>query len=152
MSKPGVSFDILMDKIIHEGEKYILLSTPLEALWEMETFDKPDCKVSSYFNWRGYQATWEVKDNELLLLAVTSKDPENPIDLKEIFPDCEGKPIKAWWYTGSLKLAAGKCVRLMPYGYGSKFETELYITVKKGNVIDKSFKHFNSKAIDPEPD
>ena len=133
------------DIIIYKGEKSGLCNNPLEQLWRMESFERPQFNLRSTANWRGYIATWEIKDDTLYLLDIKEDDPDNPRELIDIFPETLGKPVNAWWYTGRLRIVQGKTVNYIHGGYASRYKKEIYLTVRKGEVKDRQIKSFQKE-------
>ncbi|MCF8222307.1 MAG: hypothetical protein K9J25_04110 [Bacteroidales bacterium] len=133
------------DIIIYRGEKSRLCNNPLEQLWKFEKFERPDFNLRSTGNWRGYIATWEIKYDNLYLVGIKEDDPEFPRELIDFFPETRGKPVKAWWYTGKLRIVRGKIVNYIHGGYGSSYEKEIYLIVRSGKVKDRHIKNFKEE-------
>ena len=87
-----------------------------------------DCFSSAC--WREYIGTWEIKDNKFYLVNL-----EGRLKLKE------QTPIFAEWFTGTLRIPEGEMLHYVHMGYGSVYEGETHIKIKKGIVI-------KSKTID----
>ena len=125
------------DNLIYEGKTVGIHSNPLE-----QYFNKDHPKPIEWMNytcsaiWRGYVATWEIKNNMLYLVKIVegtcSKDaPEIP--LSKLFPG-KKPPIFADWYSGTLIVPQGKTINYVHMGYESTYENELHMTIKKGKV------------------
>ena len=53
-----------------------------------------------------------------------------------IFP---GKrvPLKADWFSGTLRIPRGKPIKYVHMGYQTVYEEEVFLTIKAGKVIDR---------------
>ena len=61
------------DKIIYKGRTYNLYSNPLEGYFERYPDRRPSEGIVSTALWRGYIATFEVKDGRLMVLDVEAE-------------------------------------------------------------------------------
>jgi hypothetical protein len=124
------------DKIIYNGKEYKLGNNPLESYFEKYPDKRPGAGSTAL--WRGYVATFEIKDNQLYL-----KDIEiqiwDTVDkhkttmksvLNELFPNQD--LIKMDWMTGLLLIPYGEIVS---YGYlGNAFEHYIVLEIDKGEL------------------
>jgi hypothetical protein len=128
------------DRILYQGETYPLFSEPLERYLSENTPRTKELFPSVCTAcWRGYVATWEVKENYLYItkLAEGTCGPDaKEIPISNIFPG-ETAPVKAVWYSGDLRIPQGKPLRNERRGYGSVYERELYVTIKNGKVVNE---------------
>lgn len=142
------------DKIIYNGKEYGLHSNPLEAYFEKNPDKRPKGGIMSTALWRGYVATFEVKDNQLFLKDIeiqyhdtTSKEPY-PYKwrsvIAEVFPD--QKSIKIDWLTGLLVIPHGKLVNYVHMGYGSTYKNYILLEIDKGDL--KQERHFKYKEYE----
>lgn len=135
----------IADQLVIDGKSERLISEPLwQALRDhpqlqqnlLKYISKDKCSSS----WRGYMATWEVRENELFLVKVEANPcSSNPtlVPLAELFPGATG-PVKATWFTGTLTVTQGRQVEYVHMGYESRYERHLVLQVDKGNVINKA--------------
>jgi hypothetical protein len=125
------------DKLIYKGETVSLRTNPLGSYFGEGTPNPKDLfKPSCSACWRGYVATWEVKDGKLFLNRVVEGSCSNnapEIPLEKIFPGKKG-PIEATWYTGTLRIPRGKMLEYVHMGYSSRYEKTLLIHIEKGKV------------------
>jgi hypothetical protein len=106
-----------------------MLTTPLESYFSEERpRPRPKTEATSTACWRGYIGTWEIKSNALFLVS-TQGTP-----LTNFFPTAAA-PVRAEWFTGTLRLPVAECLRYVHMGFGSFYAKEKYITVKKGLVV-----------------
>lgn len=142
------------DKIIYNGIEYKLHSNPLEAYFEKNPDKRPKSEIMSSALWRGYVATFEVKDNQLFLKDIeiqysdtTSKESYTTkwrSVMTEIFPD--QKELKIDWLTGILVMPYGKLVNYVHMGYGSTYENYILLEFDKGDL--KQERRFNDKEYE----
>lgn len=91
-------------------------------------------------SWRGYQATWEVRENMLYLVKVDANpcsSKRTPVRLSELFPGTTG-PVKAAWFTGTLRVPQGREIEYVHMGYESRYEHYLILLVENGYVVNRS--------------
>lgn len=139
------------DKIIYNGKEYSLHSNPLEAYFEKHPDKRPKGGIISTALWRGYVATFEVKDSQLFLkdIEIEYHDTNSKESysykwrsvIKEVFPD--QKDLKIYWLTGLLVIPHGKLVNYVHMGYGSTYKKYVVLEIDKGDL--KKEKHFKYK-------
>jgi hypothetical protein len=142
------------DKISFNGEKLDLYSNPLEQFWTRHRkgrqafISTPECS-------RGYLASWEIRDNKLLLKDIDAYYSRNFIffrkpakySLKKLFPKSNGRPVVASWFSGKLRVPIGKMILYEPSGYDSRFEKEFIITIDKGEIVKVVTIDFKEKSL-----
>ena len=130
------------DILIYEGktEPILRFTNPLESY-----FNEENPKPWNVFinicsaNARGYFAIWEIKDNYLYLTKLLEdscweNSPE--ITIFKVFPG-QQLPIKATWFSGTLRIPHGK---LLKQGMGyepSIYEQDLIFTIEEGKVVSE---------------
>lgn len=138
------------DKIIYNGKEYSLHSNPLEPYFQKNPDKRPRGGSMSTALWRGYVATFEIRNDQLLLKDIeieyedtTSKKSYSSkwrSVINEVFP--EKKDIKIEWLTGLLVLPHGKLVNYVHMGYGSTYQNYMLLEIDKGDLKkEKRFKH-----------
>ncbi|SDL86291.1 hypothetical protein SAMN05421823_108307 [Catalinimonas alkaloidigena] len=138
------------DKIIYNGKEYSLHSNPLEMYFEKYPDKRPKDGAMSTALWRGYVATFEVKDSQLFLKDIeiqyhdTTSKESYPYKwcsvIKEVFPD--QKDIKIDWLTGLLVIPHGKLVNYVHMGYGSTYKNYILLEIDNGDLKkEKRFKY-----------
>ena len=130
------------DKLIYNGKEYRLHSNPMESYFEKFPDKRPKSEVMSTGLWRGYVATFEVKDDQLYLkdieIEISTKEKNNEYKyswksvLNEVFPSQE--LIKIDWLTGLLVLPEGKVVNYVHMGYASTYEHYVLLEFENGNL------------------
>lgn len=132
------------DILIYKGKKVSINSNPLESYFNEEHPRPRDLfQFTCTAIWRGYVATWEIKDDYLYLVKLvegTCSDNAKKIPLSRIFPGAK-KSIKAIWYSGTLIIPEGKILDYVHMGYESLYEKETRLTIEDGKLVD-------SKTID----
>ena len=88
--------------------------------------------VRSTACWRGYIATWELKERRLSLIAI-----EGNFELKG------PEPLFANWYTGELRIPMGEMLEYIHMGYASVFAEELFISIENG--VEVSRRHVDNR-------
>ena len=139
------------DKIIFNGKEYSLHSNPMETYFKYNPDKRPKGGVTSTALWRGYVATFEVRDSQLFVKDIQieywdttnskSHDPKWKSVLTEVFG--EQKNIKVDWLTGLLVLPYGKLINYVHMGYGSTYKKYFLLEINKGSYVKS--KQFNYK-------
>ncbi|MEZ8102550.1 hypothetical protein [Vibrio bivalvicida] len=76
--------------------------------------------------WRNYIATWEVIDNQLLLVKLDGK-----------YQLVGGKPLVAHWFTGSFQLPQGELVGChIELDFRLKYENAVTLRFISGNLVE----------------
>ncbi len=129
------------DYLIYEGEKYPLHDmNPLEELFQEDEELRPKTEFISTGNWRGYIATFSIKNNELFLSDITTekKDPNkkygniNVSVIQEVFPDKSARKMD--WYSGLFVIPLGDEVADAPSSCAFQCEQYLLIRISNGLV------------------
>jgi hypothetical protein len=131
------------DMLIVQGEEFALNTNPLETQLEQKQWKPPEDAVISSANWRGYIATWEIKDDKLFLKEATIlvSDPEDEDEYlrksitSELYPGAT--EVFANWYTGALIVPDGKMTRYVHMGYGSSFDHYQVFRVHAGEIVEQ---------------
>lgn len=123
--------------ILKIGAKtYRLDANPLHGWLAANPGRLPQSKTVLTSLWRGYIATWTVRDKRLLLEDVRMRtdfdDDEMRSVMKETFGDA--KPRVAAWFSGHLIVPTGELVKYVHMGYASRYESYLLLTVVRGEV------------------
>lgn len=126
------------DYLVYQGETFPMFSNPLESFFD-EKNPRPNhlFPFGSTACWRGYIATWKIEDRQLYLVKLKDCSPPSEaqeIPLSGVFPGRKG-PIKADWYSGTLRIPQGKQLLYVHMGYGSVYEKELFLTIERGKVV-----------------
>lgn len=125
------------DLLMLDGDRHALFSLPLEPYFE-ELAGRPKFRVPHTGCWRGYVASWEIKDNRLFLVSVRGQLADGTqFDPAWLFPD-EPLPVLAKWFTGTLKLPLGNLLEYVHMGFASLYEDELRLTVERGILVKRT--------------
>ena len=129
------------DLIIYEKDTFALHSNPLEEYFDQYPDKRPKDGIISSALWRGYVATFEVKDGEVYVrdveIEVWDKESKRDHDIKwvsvmdQVFP--EGG-LKISWMNSILILPYGEMVDYVHMGYASTYSNYILLEVVKGNV------------------
>ena len=123
----------MCDKINVENQEYLLYSEPLESFWN-EFKPKPDFEPPHTACWRGYITSWKVEDSKLFLTGIETEN-EN-LELEKVFPG-KNTPLFADWFSGELRVPKGEMTQYIHMGYESKYESDLFLIVDNGLVINE---------------
>ncbi len=121
----------IRDKILYKGQQYSLATEPLRPYLEAMEISYPGTSTANY---RGYVASWEVRDEKLYLceLMIPGFTPEMDRE-GDLFPGEER--TFAEWYTGKLRIPHGELLDYVHNGYGSIYEKELLLRFLNGKLI-----------------
>jgi hypothetical protein len=131
------------DIIIYNGKNYVLGTYPLERYFEKYPDKCPKREIKSTALWRGYIATFEIKDNQLYLKDIEIQVIDTTVEEKwktkwesvknEVFSKQE--LVKMDWFTGLLDLPDGEPLKDMRHIYFTTYER--YILLEFNNGILK---------------
>ena len=128
------------DRILYQGETYPLFTEPLERYLSENRLRTKELFFSVCTAcWRGYVATWEVKENYLYITKLvegTCRPDAKEIPLANIFPG-QTAPVKAIWFSGDLRIPQGEIIRYERRGYGAVYGREVYLTIKNGRIVNE---------------
>lgn len=154
LAPPARSTAQIPDEIDYEGNQEYLLTNPLERYFGPD-HPRPRFVAPHTACWRGYIAHWAIKKGILYLTGIQAWMSENsekhpPVGFEHVFPG-QAKPLKAAWFSGTLRIAAGPLVDYVHSGYGSRYEKEVFLTIKAGHVTDRWVIDRRPPATHPPP-
>ncbi len=141
------------DKLIYNGIEYNLHSNPLESYFEKNPDKRPKGGIMSTSLWRGYVATFEIRDSVLYVKDIqisyydttdNNHDKQWKSVINEVFP--EKKEIKVDWLTGILVLPYGDLVNYVHMGYGSTYKNYILLEIEEGFL--KNEKRYDYKEYE----
>lgn len=134
------------DILIYKGQEYALNTNPLEMYFAQHPDARPRQKTRIMVDrsslWRGYKASFEIRDNQLFVkdirLLVYGGDKNNDTThwravLHEVFPAM--KDVKADWMTGFLIVPLGEIQQYVHLSYASVYSNYILFEVDKGNIV-----------------
>lgn len=141
------------DILIYHGDTLYIYANPLEDLYTKKKSrpnffgKKPHCNSTAC--WRGYQAKWQIINNELYLTEILSccyTEDKTKANLARLFGKkfVNGK-VKADWFSGKIISPQGKELYYVHMGYNSIYEKELEFSFKQGQIIGTKI-YNNSKS------
>ena len=134
------------DILLLDGKKYFIYTNPLAPFLQKNPGKLPRPEVTSSSNWRGYIATWAVKNDRLVLVDVEMKhavtkpgeqgfSTEPRSVMSEMFPG--QKDVLADWFSGHVVIPDGELVHYVHMGYASIYEKYILLRVENGVVTRK---------------
>jgi hypothetical protein len=100
---------------------------------ERPPFDDYSCTAL----WRGYVGTWEIVNDRLYLVELCGTlEDGSRVTLETVFSGYP-KRVFAHWYSGTLRIPQGKLLQYVHMGYGSTYERDVFLDLKKGVVVGK---------------
>ena len=132
------------DIIIHHGEKQRLHSHPLEEYFQKMRLADPSYvkpfPIKCTSAWRGYQALWKIKDQQLYLVDVKTalwyddEEEEHGAALLQVFPESHGE-VLADWFSDVLHIPQDEPAQRAYGGHGGFWTHNLTIVVRQGMVV-----------------
>ncbi|MCC7166586.1 MAG: hypothetical protein IT565_03365 [Rhodospirillales bacterium] len=135
----------IADSIDIDGERLALFAEPLESYFAGHP-PRPTFRPTSTANWRGYVASWRIRDNKLYITAIEGRicepsraaphDPQcpsQPATLQSLFRTQETE-VFADWFSGTLRVPKGAMTDYVHMGYERRHEFDLLITIERGVV------------------
>lgn len=134
------------DLLLINGEYFGLAAYPeipkkgwsIIALGNHQLSDEDRPLVSRTSCWRGYVATWEFQQGVLRLVGVKGR-----------YRLRGDKPIKATWFTGTLRVPFGKMLKYVHAGHASVFEHDLLLDVRRGRLRECRVHDYKGASCDP---
>ncbi|OYU66245.1 MAG: hypothetical protein CFE22_10245 [Cytophagaceae bacterium BCCC1] len=144
----------LPDLLIYKGDTLRIIANPLEDYPNFDSLrsimfgNNYGCELTNC--WRGYQAVWELKGNELFLVDILSccyNEDRLKVNLRSVFG---GKyingSVKADWFSTKIISPQGKIVYYVHMGYDSIYQKEVEFQFKNGVLINtKTYDNSKSK-------
>src|SRR5256885_10172569 len=111
------------DILFLDGKKHFIFTNPLSPFLDKNPEKLPESKIVSTSLWRGYVATWEVRNDRLVLIDVgmlRSDSDDLRSVMSEMFPS--QKDVLADWYSGHVIIPNGKLLNYVHMGYASTYK------------------------------
>ncbi|MBF9237791.1 hypothetical protein I2I05_10330 [Hymenobacter sp. BT683] len=125
------------DRLIYRGDTLLLHSNPLEQWLDELPQRPPELKGVGTNCWRGYEAMWQLENDQLYLVAVQPCGGKaiSPAVLHQWFPFDAPHRIVASWVTGQLDVVLGKLLHYEPMGYASIYEKDWLLRFGQGKLV-----------------
>jgi hypothetical protein len=133
----------IAEEFLYEGNWVRMCAEPLEDYFRI-VGKHPRFFMPCTALWRGYVGTWEIIDDRLYMVRLQGLDGRQAIleedgsavTLETLFP---GYPERVFanWYSGTLRIPQGKLLEYIHMGYGSTYERDVLLVLKKGVVVGK---------------
>jgi hypothetical protein len=141
--------DQIPERIVYEGTEGFLFTNPMETYFTRDN-PSPEFTAPHTACWRGYVGSWEIREDTLYLTDFKAwmRDKEAkaaPVEFERIFPG-KTKPMKADWFTGTLRIPRGKPIRYVHMGYETVYEYDVFLRLEAGKVIDRHMVDNRNKA------
>jgi len=101
------------DTIIFGGKEYVTAQQPMLGYWKIGNPPKgsgkvapPKFEINDSANWRGYVATWEIRDSQVTLKSVRCTIDGKEATAHQVMPNHK-LPAKAVWFKGRIQIAVG---------------------------------------------
>ncbi|MDQ0469671.1 hypothetical protein QO011_002687 [Labrys wisconsinensis] len=127
------------DILFIRGNRHELCATPLDDyMRRMRKERRPQFVWESSACWRGYIASWEVRDGALYLIEIKGcmKRNDEFVDasLADAFPRWK-PPVLASWVTDTLRCPEGRLLSYTHAGFASDYARDRLLHVEKGRVV-----------------
>lgn len=83
--------------------------------------------------WRGYEAVWEIADDDLHVIGLLEPDGQ-PYDPAIVFGD-RALPVRADWFSGRIEIGQGDALTYFHMNAGHSHSTVLRLYVQRGRVV-----------------
>lgn len=127
----------ISDLIIIGKDTFMLQTCPIEhdSILSKQVSERLSQEDFCTACWRGYQATWQIEDDKLILKKIEDSKslfaypdtvPEVTVDLNGIFDQYQDKRgrIVASWFSGELKVVSGEQIYYVHTGFNREYENE----------------------------
>lgn len=131
------------DILLLDGKEEAIFTNPLEPFLARHPELRPESPHTA--NWRGYVATFQLRDDGLWLQKVEVTRSRGKVDgehrsetadaLQEFFPG--KREVLADWYTGVLTIPRGAMLEYVHMGYGSTYERYVLLQIREGRLVGR---------------
>jgi hypothetical protein len=135
------------DRIIYKGTEYMLFINPLEKYFSINPEKRPKINIVNSASWRGYEATFEILNNELYLKDINieitvenSRKTEWVSVLQDYLNDQQY--LKLDWFSGVLVIPYGEQIKVGHMGYNSIYENYILLEIDSGNLLSENRKNY----------
>jgi len=136
----------------YKGETNEMFSCPLESYFPKTGVTSEQFRIvrdDSYRSsacWRCYVGTWTIQNKALYLKSIKPYCMTNPIKMEwdgkplsitfeSYLPDPKILPLKATWFSGTLRVPRGNELRYVHMGFGAIYERDLFLQITNGVVV-----------------
>jgi hypothetical protein len=127
------------ETLIYQGEELRLCTEPLARFPGISPI-QPPYEYPSTALWRGYIGTWAIEADRLYLKSLQRwKHVDGQtvvVGVEDLFPGYSDG-VFAHWFSGILRSPRGALLKYVHGVYLSTYEEDLFISVKRGVVIDE---------------
>ena len=124
------------DWLIVEDERLPLFSNPLGQYLGLAHL-RVDFEARTSANWRGYVATWELRDDRFYLVDLSGRVKDGgTVSVASFFPEFPER-VFAHWCSGTLRTPLGKLTHRVRAGYGAHYEKYRLFDVRLGVVVEQ---------------
>lgn len=126
-------------EVLHmNGEVHSLCAHPLAPYFELAGITSPFDDFRCTALRRGYVGTWEITQGRLYLIGLKGwrAGSDDDCDMETLFPGFPER-VFAHWFTGELRIPQGGLLEYQHMGYRSRYERDLFITVRDGVIASE---------------
>lgn len=121
------------DSLLYNHEHLNMRSSPLGYCDTFNEKAKDLIAESTGFSPR-YLGSWEIINDRLYLIGIKARLRNGcSVNLDYFFPGFPDR-VFAHWYSGSLSIPKGQCIKYVQMGYANEYEQEQFISVKQGVI------------------
>lgn len=132
--------------LIHRGMRHLMACDPLyDYLKRWPKAKRPKFTVWSTGNYRGYIGTWEIRNNFLYLIDITSEGElylpsggTTKTSMATMFPKLKEGVLRADWFSDEIRCPEGGMTCYRHAGYGSEYERDRIFSFHKGELIGET--------------
>lgn len=141
----------IAEKLLFNGQWHSLCELPLDVFFALGGKSPHFAYPNNTALWRGYVGTWSIENGRLYLVALNGHlDDGTLATLETLFPSFPDR-VFAHWYSGKLRCPRGRRLEYVHMGFGSTYEEDLLIEVRKGVVIGTEVRR-NGTAEEGSPE
>lgn len=139
------------ERLHYQGEDVAMCTNPLYDYFAMGGIE-PRFEVNCTALWRGYVGSWEIVDNRLYLIKLSGTLEDGAdASLATLFPAFPDR-VFAHWYSSTIRIPQGRQLEYVHAGYGSIFESDLFLDIDRGVVTATRVCHNGTPESDYAPE
>lgn len=149
--------------LVYKGATNKMYSCPLEPYFPNTGVTGEQFRIVQELSnrssacWRCYVGTWTIRNKALYLESIRPYCMTNPVSINKwdgkplsitfesYLPATETLPLKASWFSGTLRVPQGKELRYVHMGFGSVYERDLFLKITNG-IVAKEYVVQNKDA------
>ena len=140
----------IAERLRYQEQDFMMCTEPLKRYLETSKFPHrflANCTAL----WRGYVGSWKIREGKLYLVELDGMlDNRMKASVAMFFPDND-ESVFASWFSGTLRIPQGRQLQYVHAGYGSVYESDIFINVVDGEITGTSVEQNGVASSEDSP-